>query len=161
MTPRSSRAPAALSGLAGAIFFATCLAFAGCGEDAPPAPRVLALGSDTVVLADSIGLVEVRVGRIDDGDNVIEPAEAEARVGDVVRFTSADRGGHALAFDGTALDPAARDFLERTGQLRGPPLLEPGAVWVVSLEGAPPGRYPFTCATHGLRGTLTVRAAHD
>jgi plastocyanin len=159
VTPSGFRAPAALSGAAGAVFFAASLGLAGCREAAPPAPRVLALGTDTIVLADSIDLVEVRLGRVDDGDNVIEPATSEAQVGDVVRFTSADHGGHALAFEGATLDPAVRDFLDRTGQLRGPPLLEPGAVWVINLQGAPPGSYPFVCATHGLRGTLTVRAA--
>ena len=160
MTQRSVRAPAAPSGFAGAVFFAATLAFSGCREADPPAPRVLALGSDTVVLADSIGLVEVRLGRVDEGENVIEPSTVQARVGDVVRFTSADRGGHAIAFDGASLDPAARDFLERTAQMRGPPLLEPGAVWVVNLAGAPPGTYAFTCATHNLRGTLTVGIAN-
>jgi plastocyanin len=159
VTLRSTLAPAAPCGPAGAIFFAVLTALAGCRDVGGSAPRVLELGSDTIVLADSIVLVEVRIGRVDDGDNVIEPASLEANVGDVVRFTSEDRGAHALAFDAAQLDPAAREFLERTAQLRGPPLLEQGAVWVVNLDGAPPGTYPFTCSTHGLRATLTVRPA--
>ena len=159
MTLRSARAPAASCGLAGALFFVALAALAGCRDVGGSAPRVLELGSDTIVLADSIALVEVRIGRIDDGDNVIEPASLDAKAGDVVRFTSEDRGAHALSFDAARLDPAAREFLQRTGQLRGPPLLEPGAVWVVNLDGAPPGSYPFTCSTHGLHGTLTVRPA--
>jgi plastocyanin len=159
VTLRSTLAPAAPCGPAGALFFAALAALAGCRDAGGSAPRVLELGSDTIILADSIEIVEVRIGRVDDGDNVIDPASLEANVGDVIRFTSEDRGAHALAFDAARLDPAAHAFLERTAQLRGPPLLEPGAVWVVNLDGAPPGSYPFTCSTHGLHGTLTVRPA--
>jgi plastocyanin len=157
--PRRSRAPAASRGFAGAVFFAAFVVLGGCRETGPPAPRVLTLGGDTIVLGDSIDVLEVRVGRVDDGADAIDPPSLVAHVGDVVRFTSTDRGAHALAFDALRLEPAAREFLERTGQLRGPPLLEPGAVWVVNLADAPPGTYPFTCSTHGKRGTLSVRAA--
>ena len=61
-----------------------------------------------------------------------------------------------LPFTADALSSEQRSFLERTNQLRAPPLVEQGAAWVVSLEGAPPGAYPFHCITHGERGRLTV-----
>jgi hypothetical protein len=43
-------------------------------------------------------------------------------------------------------------------QLRGPPLVNEGAAWVVSLADAPVGRYPFLCRTHGARGRIAVGA---
>src|SRR5690606_16119143 len=98
----------------------------------------------------------IEVGRRDDGAHRFEPATASAAPGDIVRFASLDNGSHAIAFDAPALSADARDFLERTGQLRSPPLMVTGAAWVVNLEGAPPGQYPFTCATHGERGSLTI-----
>ena len=61
-------------------------------------------------------------------------------------------GGYAIA---AGLAPALA-FLESSGQLRGPPLLTEDASWIVSLEGAPPGDYPFRCLTHGAAGSLTV-----
>lgn len=117
-------------------------------------PRVLELLNDTIQLADSVRLVEVRVERSADGD--FEPASIEVRSGDVIRFTAADRGGHAIAFDGARLDAVAREFLERTGQLRSPPLITADAAWIITLDGAPPGQYPFRCTTHGAGGMLLV-----
>ena len=76
----------------------------------------------------------------------------------MVRFISSDAGSHAIAFDGDAMSPDARAFLERTGQLRSPPLLAAESRWVMSFEGAPPGDYPFRCPTHGVRGSIIVNA---
>lgn len=117
-------------------------------------PRVLELLNDTIQLADSVRLVEVTVERSAAGD--FEPASIEARSGDVIRFTAADRGGHAISFDGARLDAGARQFLERTGQLRSPPLITTDAAWIITLDDAPPGQYPFRCTTHGAQGVLLV-----
>ena len=161
---RRSRAlaPAAQS-VAGALFLGLIAVLlpvlVSCsGGEEPPDPRVLVLGADTIVLPDSIGLVVFEVGRRQDGATRFEPEAAQASPGDVVRFASLDNGAHAIAFDAVSLAPDARAYLEQSGQLRSPPLLARDAAWVVNLEGAPPGRYPFTCATHGERGTLTVTA---
>jgi plastocyanin len=86
----------------------------------------------------------------------IAPAGVRARVGDAVRFTSGDHRTHAVAFDAARLDPHIREYLERTNQLRGPPLVNQGASWVVVLEDAPPGRYPFLCRSHDARGVVVV-----
>lgn len=88
----------------------------------------------------------------------LSPDSIEARPGDVVRFVAADAMVHAAGFDADALGPEQRAFLERTGQLSSPPLLSTGAAWVVSLEDAPPGIYPFRCLTHGGEGTLYIPA---
>lgn len=88
----------------------------------------------------------------------ITPATVVAHPGDAVRFLVEDRRPHAVTFTVDALSPAVREFLDRTGQLRGPPLVSEGSVWVVLLEGAPPGRYPFHCRSHDAHGELTVTA---
>jgi len=123
-----------------------------CG-DRPPEPAVLELGADTITLAPGVAIVEIGIGGTE-GD--FEPATATARVGDVIRFTARDRGSHAVVFMEAGLAAEARAFLEDSGQLRGPPLLDPGTAWIVSMEGAPAGAYPFRCVTHGAEGHLTV-----
>ena len=79
--------------------------------------------------------------------------------GDAVRFTTADPRPHAVAFELDSLAPPVRQYLERTGQLRGPPLVSEGTTWLIILEDAPPGVYPFYCRAHDTRGQLTVTAA--
>lgn len=131
------------------VFLAAVCVLAGCegvGEDRP----MLELGQDTVQLERGTTLVDFR---LEDG---IAPDSAVARAGDVVRFTAADGLTHAVAFDEPALSPKVRAFLDETEQLRGPPLVDEGSAWVVSLEGAPPGVYPFVCMTHEARGVLIV-----
>ena len=130
---------------------------AGC-ERAPDEadPRVLELTHDTIQLAEGVSLVDVAVRRDAGGD--FEPASVEAKTGDVVRFTAGDDGGHAIVFDGAALTGSAREYLERTGQLRSPPLIARGSAWVITLDGAPAGEYPFRCSTHDSSGRLTVAA---
>jgi plastocyanin len=120
--------------------------------------EVLVLEEDTVRLAPGAAIVETRI-RSSHAGSTFEPDTIRARPGDVVRFVAADARNYAIAFDAGSLAPEARAYLERTGQLRGPPLLTPGATWIVSLEGAPPGLYPFACLAHGARGLLIVGAA--
>ena len=147
-------APARRLARAGALLL---LALTACdGGDADAGPRVLELTHDTIQLPDTVRLIDVKVRREASGD--FDPASIQAKQSDVVRFTAGDRAGHAIAFDGTTLTPEVREYLERTGQLRGPPLIAADAAWVISLEGAPAGQYPFRCVTHDHAGTLTVTA---
>jgi plastocyanin len=117
---------------------------------------VLELANDTIQLGGDVTLVEVTVRRSAEGD--FDPAAVEARGGDVVRFTADDNGGHAIVFENTALGADAHAWLERTGQMRSPPLIASGSSWVVTLDGAPGGDYPFRCTTHGESGRLSVTA---
>jgi hypothetical protein len=64
-----------------------------------------------------------------------------------------------VAFELVRLSDPVRDFLDRTNQLRGPPLVNRGAAWVVVLDEAPAGRYPFICRTHDARGMILVDPA--
>jgi plastocyanin len=150
---RNVEAPARRIARAGALFF---LLLSACDREggADAGPRVLELTHDTIQLPDSVKLIDVKVRREASGD--FEPASLQARQNDMVRFTAADRAGHAIAFDGATLAADARAYLERTGQLRGPPLITTDAAWVITLDGAPAGQYPFRCVTHDLAGTLTV-----
>lgn len=150
-------APAHLRWRCVGVLFVACIAGACRGDAGREDPAVLELEGGTVQLAPGERVVEVEVARAAAAGE-FEPARAGASPGDVIRFIARDGQNHAIAFDGAALEPATLAFLERTGQLRGPPLVNDGASWVVSLDGAPPGDYPYICLTHGERGMLTVSA---
>jgi plastocyanin len=135
------------------------VASAGCDrvtQSREEGPRVLELAHDTIQLAAGVSLKQIDVARRDAGE--FDPAVLQANQGDVVRFTARDRGSHAIVFDSPALDSVAREYLERTGQLRGPPLITTGSAWVITLDGAPAGDYPFRCMTHAATGRLQVLA---
>lgn len=140
---------------AGAVLLlaATSIAAASCDRGNEVADRTIELAHDTIRLADGVELYDVVVSRSESGD--FEPAVIRARVGDVVRFTAGDNGGHAILFDG-ALQAGVRDYLERTGQMRSPPLIVTDAAWVITLDEAPSGEYPFRCATHNATGRISV-----
>lgn len=158
MTRRNTKTPAgSLRVLAGVVLFAICGA---CDRMTESGPATLELEGDTIQLEAGVRLIDVTVETQQDGSE-LEPARVEAAPGDVVRFTAGDGGLHALAFEAARLSPEARAFLEQTGQLRSPPLVSAGMQWVITLNGAPPGEYPFTCTTHGVRGSIAVGARTD
>jgi plastocyanin len=153
--PFSKSAPAhSLLGCAGVVFCGL-LIVAGCRDVAPPRPVVIELEADTITLPLGARIVEIEVARKPAGE--FEPATVVANVGDVVRFVAKDGHSHAIVFVADQVIPDGAAFLERTGQLRGPPLVRDGATWLVSLDGAPPGQYGFTCLTHGGSGTINVQ----
>jgi plastocyanin len=127
----------------------------GCRDVARIRPVVLELESDTITLPLGARVVEIEVARKPAGE--FQPASIAARVGDVVRFVAKDGHSHAIVFDADQIIPDGAAFLERTGQLRGPPLVHDGATWLVSLDGAPPGEYSFNCLTHSGRGSINVQ----
>jgi plastocyanin len=134
------------------IVHGACDRVARPGADA--GPRVIELAHDTIRLEAGERLIDVQVRREASSD--FEPAQVHAQQGDYVRFTAEDRAGHAIVFVTDGLTAEMRSFLERTGQLHSPPLIPVGASWVITLEGAPAGDYPFRCATHDGRGMLSV-----
>lgn len=140
------------SGAFALVVLLTSASCEGIGSDRP----TLQLDGEEVRLGEGVALHEVRLGAVR-GGAALEPDTVRARVGDVVRFVAADSRTYAVAFDAAALDGGARAFLERSGQLRSPPLVESGASWIVSLEGAPPGAYAFELPG-GERGLLLVQA---
>jgi plastocyanin len=152
---------------AGFFFRATLalslFAFSACDHDGPSlsrsdekGPREIVLGTDTMKLPDSVHVATVRMDRSKRAE--ITPAQVTVRTGDLVRFIASDAGAHAIAFDGETLEQGAREFLDRTGQMRSPPFVESGSTWVVSFKDAPPGKYSYRCPTHGVQGEVTVTA---
>lgn len=115
---------------------------------------LLELEREDIRLERGTALHEVRLGAAAAAAGQVDTVAAQT--GDVVRFATADGRTHAITFAVSDLRPEARAFLERTEQLRGPPLIRTGAAWVVSLERAPPGAYPFTCLLHHDHGVIVV-----
>lgn len=137
------------------VLLSALIALAGC--DALGGGATVQLDSAEVSLPSGAELHDVTIGGGGARDS-IAPASISASPGDAIRFTVQDHRTHALVFDRDSLPPPAREFLERTGQLRGPPLVNEGTAWVVSLADAPAGRYPFACLSHGARGVVAVEA---
>jgi plastocyanin len=132
------------------------LSLGGC--EAVGGGATIELDTASVQLERGSRVHEISVRGVADTDT-ISPAAVRADPGDAVRFTIGDHRTHAMAFDPGRLAPPIREYLERTNQLRGPPLVNRGAAWVVVLEDAPPGRYPFFCRIHDAHGTLQVGGA--
>ncbi len=146
----ADRTPGRPRGCSGVLILAFLIPFAAC--DGLGGGATIALDGSEVSIPGSVH--EVRLVGAGATDSIMP--EVRAAPGDAVTFVAADRRPHAPAFVVDELDPDARSFLDRTGQLLGPPLVNEGATWVVLLEGAPPGRYPFVCRAHDTRGTLIV-----
>lgn len=142
-------------GRSGVLFVLVLVMFPACDRIVPGA--TLQLDSTEVTLGPGVEIHDVRIDGAGAEDSV-NPSTVDAATGDVVRFEVGDHRTHALAFRAESLSAEAREFLERTGQLRGPPLVNEGAAWVVSLDGAPAGRYPFICRSHDATGVLVVRS---
>jgi plastocyanin len=87
---------------------------------------------------------------------VLSPEEVSIPEGAWVEFVSADWRVHDIRFDLDSLPEAARAFLEESDQVASPPLVDRGARFVVSFEGAPDGRYPFVAEGNGAPGRGVV-----
>lgn len=152
-------APGRPSWRSGAIRFGLLVALAALGGcEAVGGGESIALDSIEVSIPGSAH--EVRIAGAGASDS-IAPARTEAEPGDAIRFVVEDRRPHALTFTVDELAPEVRQYLDRTGQLRGPPLVNEGSTWVVLLEDAPPGRYPFYCRSHDASGEIVVVPAED
>lgn len=77
------------------------------------------------------------------------PRRIEAAPGDAVEFLSVDHRVHVVTFPADSLLPEARAYLERTRQAGSAPLAFRGSRFLLLLDGAPPGRYPFVSEGHG------------
>ena len=137
------------------VLLSVLIVLQGC--DALGGNATIQLDSAEVSLPSGAEVHDIAVEGAGAADS-IAPAAVEASPGDALRFVVGDHRTHAIAFDADSLSPEALAFLERTVQLRGPPLVNTGTAWVVSLADAPPGRYPFACVSHGARGAVTVAA---
>lgn len=128
---------------------------AGChAEDVPPSDPEL---RDELGIPDHVPIHRVNVGGRGAADRLV-PDRVEAAPGDLVQFLVTDRRVHVIRFLVDELDPEQRSFLAETDQLESPPLVHRESRFIVSFQGAPPGRYPFESGGHGepARGVVTV-----
>lgn len=88
----------------------------------------------------------------------VVPGRVVVRTGGAVVFETVDHRVHTITFEADSIDAAGLSFLNATGQLRSPPLVARGTVYRISLEGAPPGYYPFWAEGPGppVRGAIFV-----
>ncbi len=91
------------------------------------------------------------------------PRFIDAFPGDAVEFHTVDHRVHMIRFPADSLFAQARAFLKETGQESSPPLAFRGSRFLLLLEGAPPGRYPFLSEGHGgvMGGAVEVRSLPD
>jgi plastocyanin len=139
--------------LATLLFTASLAACGGTGDDAgqtaEQAPATAeASRSDTPQPTGT--LIEVRM-ITDDLGNYFEPAEVEARPGDVIRFMLVS-GVHNVSLPADR-NPAGLTMPEASDLLQ-----LPGQTWDLAVS-LPAGEYYFQCDPHaalGMVGTLTV-----
>ena len=144
-----------LSKCAGAFVFVLFVVTACDNGIIEKKDRTLELAGDTIDVPDGVDLYDIKIAT-DAQSRDFEPDNLSASPGDYVRFTTADSRTHAIVFEVAAGD--TRTFLESTGQLRSPPLVNKGASWVIALDKAPVGTYVFKCLMHNHSGQLTVAA---
>jgi len=135
------------------------VAGASCGGEPPPPPFDLDAGlREELGIHPDIPIHRITIGGRGSRDRVV-PLRTEARPGDVLHILSADRRIQTFRFLPEGAPEGAMGFLERTGQVGSPPLSEVGNAWIVSLEGAPEGGYPFLVEGHGdpVQGVVDVR----
>lgn len=131
------------------------MALSACdGGSLPGAAPTIDVNGETVQLERGASIADIELQATN--GMVIEPDSVQAHPGDALRFIAEDASTHAIVFDAARLDSLPEAFLASTDQLRGPPLVDPGSTWVVSLVGAPAGTYPFVCLTHGAQGAVVV-----
>lgn len=141
------------------LLFCTVLALA-CSQDGVPRDVVQLDEGEVVQLPKGSRRHDVRLEGVG-AQSEVTPTAVAATPGDAVAFVAADAVTHSIVFLADRLDSAQVAFLENASQMRGPPLLSEGASWIVSLNGAPEGDYPFACALHGGQGVIRVGAERD
>lgn len=109
----------------------------------PETERARALG-----LEEGARVHQVILGGRGSEEHVL-PFHVEAAPGDAVEFVTVDNRIHTVLFPPDSLTPGVRAFLLGSSQDRSPPLLSRGSRFVLLLEGAPPGDYPFMSQGHG------------
>jgi plastocyanin len=146
---------------AGLLLFLAVIS-TGCGgpPEAGPDPEIesaRALG-----LPDGARLHRVILGGRGSEEHIL-PARIQAFEGDGVEFVTVDHRVHTVWFPPDSLSAEGLAFLDSTQQAGSPPLLERGSRFVLFLEDAPPGRYPFISQGHGgtALGVIEVRPPGD
>ena len=120
----------------------------GCGV--PPAERGQGSAdeADGLDLRAGAELHSVTLGGRGSEEHAV-PTRIVIEPGDAVEFRTVDRRVHTVRFPEDSLDLDGRRFLESTGQMASPPLVDRGGRFIVRFDDAPRGRYPFESRGHG------------
>lgn len=137
---------------------AVVLLITGCVEPPPPPFDFEAPLREELGIAAGVTIHRITLGGRGADDRVVPP-RVEGSPGDVLHVLSVDRRIQTFTFDVDRLTPEQRGFLERTRQVGSPPLTDAGSRWVISLEGAPEGEYPFVVLGQGapVGGVVDIR----
>lgn len=132
----------------------------GCdgGREAPPDPELE--GARALGLEGGARLLRVTLGGRGSEEHVL-PQRILARPGDAVEFVTVDHRIHRLEFPRDSLSVESYDFLVASGSEASPPLHARGSRFLLFLEGAPLGRYPFLSLGHGGVAHGVIEIAED
>jgi plastocyanin len=91
------------------------------------------------------------------------PQHIATSPGDAVEFVTVDHRVHTVSFLQDSLSIEGIDFLTSVGRMASLPLISRGSRFLVLLEAAPHGRYPFVSQGHGGRayGVIDVSPRQD
>lgn len=81
-----------------------------------------------------------------------DPVAISIEPGSHVEFVTSDWLIHEVIFEADSVAGVRWAFLERTDQAASPPLINRDSRYVLSFEGAPPGRYPYLIEGNGPAG---------
>ena len=134
------------------------LVVAGCGGEAETRAEEAAADTQEPFFpaVEIVQVVQLGGGR--DQEHVL-PLTTDISTGAWVEFVTLDRRVHTISFVADSLAAEVHDYLQATGQMHSPPLLERGTRFLVDFREAPEGRYVFSSRSHGqpVYGSITVR----
>jgi plastocyanin len=127
----------------------SCLVIIGCEQSDPSLQADELLQTELGLTAsDEVHRVALAGGRVERAD----PAALSIEPGAFVEFVTTDWLIHEVVFEPDSLGGDLWSFLERTDQTASPPLIDQDARYVLTFEGAPPGRYPYRLEGNGAAG---------
>ena len=138
------------------LALALLVSLSGCGRDRDLRPDQR--------LREELGLpADAEVHRISISGGLHEravPREVTVPLDAFVESVSTAAWVHEVQFELDSLPGPARDFIVRTDQGDSPPMVNADSRFLVSMRGAPPGRYPFLIEGNGepVRGAVVVAA---
>ncbi len=129
-------------------FLLLVLGMVGCGSPSEGIPDAEVERARALGLPAGARLYRITLGGRGAREHVV-PTLITVLPGDGVEFFTADHRVHTVSFLPDSLTPEAHAFLESSGKLRSPPLVSRGTRFILRLQDAPPGRYPFVSEGHG------------
>ena len=135
----------------------------GGGSDAQAAVTAGVVGSAAVISSSAAEATvhEVQMVLTEAGEYKYVPDELTIKVGDTVRWINASGGPHNVQFKPGTVPEGAQSVLNaamanRMGEMFGPFLMAPNAVYEIDFTGAPVGEYPYVCTPHELLGMVAA-----